>query len=964
MKSRLGPSALYQKNLHIQKSQVMSIHKNYVSSIERRFMDKFYGTNSGARNVGYVRALPPAYLANFSRQVCLSPAYLALNLPHFFHYLMKPQFLTLGKGILIDLHDNNFWSRFWSEPTTINDIDITIDEINHVKQQNVVNFMSLIYKCFMKLKHYTDSETSDAQLLNVIHILTRLMPVLYEDDEISNKFLRSKNYSPFDFIPSSIGPAGEDNGEVLAMTVLRTMIKLLFLKGFTCKRVGIWEPGMGFTAKYQTPDLIIENNRSLVLKLLIVLCGDSMYQSPLRIAPRGSLFTSLLVSALPKQEILTLTCSLINVSCRSTRSDNVIEFNDNSLKVSRHSYVCNCVQLLTIMLIYPLPKDPFLELLVDKKPFNMPRLYITKLHKDSEILFFASSLVNGLKTDDYRPPLSAMEFLMILWELYQCNARFRTIGEPLILELMIILVHYIKSFTHPQYRNLTKLCCMILLNLSQNPPKKLMDPYHDISLPNASYEHGPTLRDIMVIHICQVLSKHVVRPEDQFLVSTLVEIIYNVVPLLGPKVSGTNDHNKKLNNLNPDGGLSYPASTSLTNLVVRFSSKGFLLKHPANPDLLALLVRSLCIAAFHNRASRMLVFTMLKSEKIFESLDTVIGSLDNEYFEGDTVMYRVTQIEEPEAKVPDKEDPDARPEFRPPGFRPPELKSASLESITQTDDEEESPEPVEAEEVEINESLRPTKPLGMSKKFKGKQKLHDTINNTWSGKEALRIINTLIIPFVKNSLNDIFGDTDTFTLVEHIESLDFTRITNRINHQYLPTSTFTPLKFHWGPVSLGWYTSLVYFSVYYQIENVTTVASKNKLIKNITSFMSFGMFSDSNSNLENPETISEIEKTISSTNVWNGTAIKLFKIENNTGFFDSLNHKLVNESRLSLSRRLSDLRFGKQSPQMSPNLNSGLSTPKEDQELYFPRKNSVTSLHSLNTLNRSRTATPRNSISM
>ncbi|CAH6723299.1 hypothetical protein CLIB1444_14S00980 [[Candida] jaroonii] len=878
---------------------------------------------------------------------------------------MKPQFLTLGKGILIDLHDNHFWSRFWSEITTINDIDITIEDIHHVKSQNAVNFMSLIYKCFMKLKHYADSDTCDAHLLNVIHILTRLVPVLYEDETISTKFLRSRNYSPFDFIPSSIGPPGEDNGDILAMTVLQSIVKLLFLKGFTCKRVGMWEPGMGFTAKYQTPDLVMENNRSLVLKLLIVLCGDSMYQSPLRVASKGSLFTSLLVSALPKQETLTLTCSLINVLCRSTRSDNAIEFNDNSLKVSRHSYVCNCAQLLTIMLIYPLPKDPLLDQLLERKPYNMPRLYITKLHKDSEILFFGSALVNGLKTDDYRPPLLAMEFLMIFWELYQCNARFRIIGEPLILELMIILVHYIKSFTHPQYKNLTKLCCMILLSLSYNPPKKLMDPYHDISLPNASYENGPTLRDIIVIHICQILSKHVVRPEDQFLVSTLVEIVYNVVPLLGPKFPGTNDHNKKLNNLNPDGGLSYPASTSLTNLVVRFSSKPFLLKNPANPDLLALLVRSICIAAFHNRASRMLVFTMLKSEKIFETLATVIGSLNNEYFDGNTVMYRIETLASAETtpvtiqatQTTAPTQPTIQSNFQ---------TTQSIDSAPQTDDEEESPEPMEAEEQEINESLRPTKPSGMSKKFKGKQKLHDTISNTWSGKEALRIINSLIIPFVKNSLNDIFGDTDTFTLVEHIEKLDFEPIitTKSINHEYLPTSKFTPLKFHWGSVSLGWYTSLVYFSVYYQIDNVSAVASKNKLIKNITSFMSFGMFSDASSNLENPETISDIEKTISSTNVWNGTAIKLFKIENNTGFFDSLNHKLVNESRLSLSRRLSDLRFGKQSPQMSPNLNSGLSTPKEDQESYFPRKNSVTSLHSLNTLNRSRTATPRNSISM
>ena len=145
------------------------------------------------------------------------------------------------------------------------------------------------------------------------------------------------------------------------------------------------------------------------------------------------------------------------------------------------------------------------------------------------------------------------------------------------------------------------------------------------------------------------------------------------------------------------------------------------------------------------------------------------------------------------------------------------------------------------------------------------------------------------------------------------------------------------------------------------------------------------------------EALEWVNNSLTNVNCWSDTNIKLFKVENteNNSFFASLNSRLngygQNNGTLpgkrpysqaipstpgslnDLTRRFSDFRFNS-SPNVrsvgaSP-LPSGLSTPIEEQEMYFqrrPYRNSVTSLHSLNTLNRSRSNTrsntPRNSMS-
>ena len=81
------------------------------------------------------------------------------------------------------------------------------------------------------------------------------------------------------------------------------------------------------------------------------------------------------------------------------------------------------------------------------KPYNMARAFMGKIHKENELLFITSSLIDFLKvplinakdqeTDTFsllrpgsnykRPSLWSLEAVMLIWELLQSNRKFAAI---------------------------------------------------------------------------------------------------------------------------------------------------------------------------------------------------------------------------------------------------------------------------------------------------------------------------------------------------------------------------------------------------------------------------------------------------------------------------------------------------------------------------------------------------------
>ena len=97
-----------------------------------------------------------------------------------------------------------------------------------------------------------------------------------------------------------------------------------------------------------------------------------------------------------------------------------------------------------------------------------------KLHKDQELVFLSTYLIAILKLpvvtskdvesskfniikSGNQPSLWATEATMLIWELIQCNKKFKTlIYEQSLPELLVVLFYYIFAFhSNVQHKNLS-----------------------------------------------------------------------------------------------------------------------------------------------------------------------------------------------------------------------------------------------------------------------------------------------------------------------------------------------------------------------------------------------------------------------------------------------------------------------------------------------------------------------------
>lgn len=934
---------------------------------------------------------------------------------------LQAHFQKLGQGKVISW-DADYWTVYWTWPQGACDVFELLlpSEIQAIRDRNLTNFVLLLRKLCSRIV----KATSPAEALNAVRFLTRLVPFLYELPTYSDieDLVFWKHYDPLRFALKQ----EEDKPHHLGKDLLIKLVDLLFTPGFTVdpsprNTLVVWEPGIGSTSRYQAPNHVFDSNRTEILRLLLVLILSLFYIQPLRIIAQGSRFLSALVSSVPKTELLTLVCSLINLVCRSSRlpDDNGLVYANAALTKSRHLTVTYAIELLAIMVVYPMPAHQNVAFL--EKPYNIARLYVGKLHRENELMFLASHFLNILQTPmvkakegesskfnlslrSAQPSLWATEALVILWELFQCNKAFRAaVRDRYIHEIVTVLLYHIQAFHEsPPHANSVRLASYFILYVSADetlmkPLLRPIPPVYYESLP-VSFKPNPrpiTTRDFLVIQLCTLLTAP--RRPSNVLSATLVEIFYNCVPLVDPEINDPDIPQRKLSNANPGGGLSYSACSAITNLITKLSTRAFLLEAPFHSEMIALVFRSVCMALTKNpQASRMLLFSILKNEKIYDLVWNTIFSLDPP--PNPTKLPVIQDIIELEDTL--SEDSLSRVNSH-------TSQQISISGSLEVEELSEAefiqslnpPSPVlEASEHtppsvdftghddandNIDAALRPKPPTGMSTKVKEKLPKNSPLRRSWGGTDALRIILTVIIPHLKLSLKDMWtaragSSVDSFLLIKHIEATDFEAMIeayrNQINHDFLPTTPWEPLKFTWSHLSLGWYISILHGKVYNSSDNVTaaTTGGAANIMRNLSSsFASFASGWLSSPEVVDPDTLAYVTSSLTSTNVWANTAIKLFKVEYQiTSFFpiDTKNTPApgtpggVNDMANSLVRRFSDFRLNNTSRASISSVNSVVNTPIEEQEPLW-RKNSVNSLHSLNAINRSRSITPRSSFS-
>lgn len=1036
----------------------------------------------------------------------------------------KNHFFKLGQGRIIPLEKEDYWEVYWKYPECSNDVFevLTVFDVQTIRDQNLANFILLVRVLSFKLIDLRNSPnfpfttpTTALETLNCVRMLTKILPILYElpnyTSELEDIVFWKETYNPIEIATNKFQAKKDLHGEskysdklkILAITLMNVSLDLLFINGFTLiapksnkvpsedrKALTLWEPGIGSSAKYNRANLIIDTNRAHILKFILTLLSTSFYMAPSHIISNGSRFLTLLVATTPRVELLTLVCSLFNLICRSARSssdENGLLYNNPQLTKMRHLCITYSAQLLTTMIVYPVPSHFNTRILFDynlistPKPYNMARLYVGKLHKESEILFLASYLMNILRTPlqhakdsdnakfslnikGNQPSLWATECVILLWELFQCNKSFKALaGQRYTQEITVNLLFYIVNYHDvPAHRNLVRVSSYFLLYLTsyESLMKLIVQPISITSyemLPN-SFKTKPrptTFRDFLVIQICQVLlsitpassntnsntvPSHTKKHPPNVLSTTLVEILYNLIPIIDEEIPSSDSPLRKLGNANPGGGISYTAASSITQLIIRFLTKHFLTEYTFHTDLLALIFRAVCIAGVKfPKSSRMLLFCILKNEKVYDLVWNTIFSLDsspphrlnaindededqeessinsfsNDLYDSiDEGLSRVESHKSDQLSItpliPKSDFEMSESEFIQSLSEPPSSRnSISSGAGIPTNDFKESylNHSFDSETEAIEASLRPRPPIGMTPKLREKLPKDSLLQRSWGGNDALRIILTIIIPHLKLALKDSWSsregsNIDSYLLVKQIEAINFDQLyeeyKSQINYDFSPNIPFEPLKFSWSHLSLGWYTSLLYGRIYNSIENVNAfVGANGNIMKNLSSSLaSFSKLTSGWSNItksnseesgnESPEVNAWVVDSLTSTNNWAQTSIKLFKIEYahrdsffpiEKGFGIGNNSTPgtpggVNDMTNSLVRRFSDFRMNnasRNSISSAHSVNAMINTPIEEQESTFGKitpRNSVTSLQSLNAINRSRTNTPRNSMSM
>lgn len=507
----------------------------------------------------------------------------------------------------------------------------------------------------------------------------------------------------------------------------------------------------------------------------------------------------------------------------------------------------------------------------------------------------------------------------------------------------------------------------------------------------------------------------------RFFVPTFLEILYNVIPVVNETVRGTNDASKRMANVNPMGGLSYQACGSILQVLSKFSTKQALTESSQNSELLALILRALCSAAIKNPIpSRMLLFSFVKNEKNYDSIWNAIFSLDSD--SGDqhrlmNVLQEGDEENEDEQEMQFAGEADSvqtqipvQMEFASSPIKSPD--QFSINSYTSNEDisapmyqslnssivsiAPEDKAGVNEEEKELEDALRPNPPAGMSEKAKEKMPLDVTLAQAWGGNGALSIILTIIIPQLKSKLKDLWAkrdecNYDNFFIVQQIEHSDFKNAIlehkRQLIYDFMPDTPIDTLEFKWNNLSLGWYTFILYWNIYNAQENIKAfVGTNSSLMNSISSSIAvFSKFATSWSNLGAKNLVEadelafntkHIEQALTSQNLWSSTNVKLFKRNGSDGdkFFNTFGLKFNNsvpgntingnDIANSLVRRLSDFRINSRSSIVSLTASFHTSIDEQPERPRMSKRNSVSSLHSLNTLNRTRSNTPRNSFSI
>ncbi|KAF9929155.1 hypothetical protein FBU30_001832 [Linnemannia zychae] len=276
----------------------------------------------------------------------------------------------------------------------------------------------------------------------------------------------------------------ELEGSSRGRRLIKTLLDLLFTSGFTLptalepkNKVSyvIWETGIGSSKPIGTSKEL-DDNRTEILRLLLVLFSRSMYFPPTAITSTENRWIDTVVTGSNRQITLAILCSLVNSALKYNPSGWGLPYNHIMFNDQRELLVMLCLQVIVVLLDYQVIEKPFIpsvkgvkinegagdnynqgaptlyspsgnatlestvtqlqsQRTLDNTQKNQFRYYLSRLHRDQDFLFLADGMYRILSnpmtaSSTYLPGSTKqvkchIETLMLCWKLLEVNKRFR-----------------------------------------------------------------------------------------------------------------------------------------------------------------------------------------------------------------------------------------------------------------------------------------------------------------------------------------------------------------------------------------------------------------------------------------------------------------------------------------------------------------------------------------------------------
>ncbi|KAL4883047.1 high-temperature-induced dauer-formation protein-domain-containing protein [Aspergillus karnatakaensis] len=815
--------------------------------------------------------------------------------------------------------DDQYWARFWELPESTEDVFslFTPADIRRTRDHALGNFETLLLSITSRLTalknhpSFPDPDLApDRDALNCIRILTRLLPYVYEADHLEDweekffwtrrrKKTRKAQLAADVLFDEAQGEEGQDQAsprvsdfedvKPLAEELIDTLMDLLFFTDFTIPKLpsatskisySIWQSGVGCnTSMGSTREL--ESNRCEVLRLLLTITGKAMYMSSSLLPVQGVRAITYITTNQEKQPVLTLLCSLLNTAIKYNPASWRVPYDHVVWKDPRQILVIYSLQFLLVLLLYPVPEDGR-----GNPPKNYYRHYFGRLHRPQDFQFLVDGMTRILNqpmqaTTAYLPGSQksvkwAPEMLVLFWEALQCNKRFRSfiIDSNRSHDFIILCIFYSITYkSDPAKQGVVRMCIFILQTMSVEPTfgKSLNNKFEaQETLPQTVRIPGfkGSYADFLLISIHTLITTS--KGKLNAVYPALLAVINNIAPYLEHSVPET--------------------ASKILQLFSSMAAPSFLLANETNHALLSSILESIN-AILENQFTKnpYLVYAILKHRRRFEAVREFTLESGQQEIERQNERRKADSRESFASPVLSAADDDSRLSSgtrSPLGRIPEENNNLFAIGGDDSEDEGEGQHTPAQDSASVHTSRRqsiastvdesvPLQLRGMSEKARGKmpagQPSFSRQNSmtsqismstvfppsssgftpttgwleSWLPELPLHTILTIIaaiVPNVPESALQSSSSPEARTLIGNLEPFAQDPMIRSIISEPAPARVHS---FEWSALSMGWYESLLWGFIF-SAEMVVGSASG-----------------------ATPGTVG----------VWNGTLIKLFKVQ-------------------------------------------------------------------------------------